>query len=663
MLDSLAGAARLLLEWPNPPLIVVGVVFGMLIGMLPGLAGGVALALLVPVTFTMEPQTAVLFLIAAYSPAGFGGMLTSILVNTPGSPENAATTFDGYPMARQGRAPTAIGAATAASFLGGLVGTVLLILLVPVAHRFVLAFSYPEFFMMSVFGLTVIAVVTRGRTYKGLISAGIGFLLAFVGLGPSAASPRFTAGLLYLWDGIPVIPAIIGLFAGAEVLALYGEGRSIGRANGNLLTAASTFAGGVKDTLRHWVLVLRSSVIGTVIGVVPGVGGSVASFLAYGQAAQTSKTPERFGRGAVEGVIAAESANDAKEGGSLLPTVAFGIPGSVGMAILMGALVLHGVAPGPTLITEHADLVYALIMGMVAAKLIAPFVTWLVSKRALHLTRVRPEVVTPVVVVAALVGAYTVRVQILDVAVALIFAYVGHAMEKHGFSRVALVIALILGGLVETSYHQTVAAFGGVSGFVTRPISAALVVLCLASLLAPAILARRRRVRGDGDVNHVAVETGGTTRSADAIVFDVVLLGFAGAVVAASLVGLSPDARLVPLIVGVPTVVGATVQLLRDLFPGVLSGRGRRRSAEGEPAGGPEPAVRTVARRKVVFAAWAVGFFLLSAALGFLVSIPVALAFFLWVIARERWTLTITLSLGSWAFVWLLFGVVLNVDL
>ena len=495
MINGLAEALLNLSHWQILLLVVVAVLFGMLMGILPGLGGSVTLALLIPVSYGMKPEVAITFLIAAYSVVGFGGMITSIVVNTPGAPENAATTFDGYALARQGRAPEAIGAATAASVLGGMLGALVLILLVPLARKLILAFSYPEFFMMAVFGLSVIAVVTRGQTYKGLIAAGVGFMLAFIGLDPVTGSPRFTFGQLYFWEGIDIVPVIIGLFAGAEVIALYGAGTTIARRADVEGRGGSTFLQGIRSGVRHWLLIIRGSIIGVVVGIVPGVGGTVASFLSYGQAMQTSRTPERFGKGSIEGVVAAESANDAKEGGALLPTVAFGIPGSTGMAIVLGALILHGVPAGPTLMREHVSIIYALIVAMIVSKLIAPFVVWAISSRAIWFTRIRPELVAPVIVVVALTGAYALQQEVLDVVMVLVFGYVGYQMNKHNYSRVALIIALVLGGLVEDSYHQTVAAFGGISGFVTRPISAVLLALTVASLLAPSLLALRRRGR------------------------------------------------------------------------------------------------------------------------------------------------------------------------
>ncbi len=717
MIEHLLSAVGLLLQWPNPLYVVGGVLFGMLIGFLPGMAGSVALALLIPVSYQMEPEVAVLFLIAAYSPAGFGGMLTSILVNTPGAPENAATTFDGYPLAKQGRAGAAIGAATAASVIGGVLGTVALLALVPVAQRFVLSLSYPEFFMMAVFGLTTIAVITDRNSYKGLIAAGLGFLLAFIGLDPIVGGERFTFGSFYLSDGLSTVPVLIGLFAGAEVLALFGRGASVAQdavveLDGRTAQRATgagpvTFWQGVRATFGYKWLILRCSGIGTVVGVIPGIGGAVSGFVAYSHARQTSRHPEMFGKGALDGVIAAESANDAKEGGSLLPTIAFGIPGSIGMAVLLGALILHGVPAGPTLLIDHADIVYALILGMVAAKFVAPVVVWLVAKQSTRLTRLRPGIFTPLIVIAALVGTYTVGLQILDVAVALLFGYVGYAMRRYGFSRVALIIAFVLGELVEGAYYQTLGAFGGPTVIATRPISGFLLALTV-MVLGVAVRKGYRRLRAGGSEEDDPDVLAAGRAQPGRLLFDALVLGFTVTLVV-SATSLTSDARVMPLLIGWPLVVALSLQLLVDAAPSAALRvrqllRPRRRetgqddyrppseapssphphwAAGDEPSGTAvgghlatlsppltsEPLVvgeytgRSVLRRQAAFAAWACGFTLLSAYAGFLVAIPVALFVFLTVLARERWVLSLIVSAASTLFFYGLFGLALGIDL
>jgi putative tricarboxylic transport membrane protein len=725
MIDGLADAVAALLQWPNPPLILAGILFGMLIGFLPGMAGSVALALLIPVSFTMETDSAILFLVAAYSPAGFGGMLTSILVNTPGNPENAATTFDGYPLTKQGRAGAAIGAATAASVIGGLIGTVVLLALLPPAQELILALSFPEFFMMAVLGLTVIAIVADGRPTKGLVAAGLGLLISFIGLDPISGRARFTFDSNYFWDGVDVVPVLLGLFAGAEVLALFGRAKAIsgigapGAANQTMqaLEGPVTFWQGVGVTFRHKFLLLRASVLGVIIGIVPGTGGAVAGFMAYAHAKQSSRHPELFGKGAIDGVIAAESANDAKEGGSLLPTVAFGIPGTVGMAVLLGALMVHGVPTGPSLMATHSYVVYLIIVAMVTSKFIAPVVVWLISKRVNWLTSIPPGVFTPLITVAAVVGAYSTRTHMADVLLAMFFGYVGYAMKRYGFSRIALIIALVLGGLVERSYYQTVRSFGDASALLSRPISLVLAVLSVLIIAHAVFRAFRPKRRSKGASPEMTVvvaaaeadseededelaETG--KKQPGRLLFNLLLIAFTVYILVSAL-DITGDARTMPLIVAVPTIVILAYILIQDLLhhrsapartsnlvpslpqlvAALAPSRARVGSSEGTavqtaaPFGGPGTAAATetqttggelgeesvVLWRQAVFGLWVCGLTLLAALFGLLVAIPVGLVVFFVVLSGESVKKSVLLSLGTTVSLYLLFGVALDIPI
>lgn len=493
MIEGLANALATMLTWPGPALMVAGVIIGLVFGVLPGVSGAPAMALLIPVTYGMEPSQALAFLMAITVSSNLGGQITAILVNIPGDPPNIATTFDGYPMSRAGRAAEALGAATMGSVIGAIIGTALLLAMIPVARSLILAFSYPEFFMIALTGLALIAALTGQHAYKGLISAGIGLMIAFIGLNPVTGAPRFTFGQLYLWDGIQLVPILIGLFAGAEVISLYGERRSVMeiKPGDGKAQPESTYAQGVWATFKAWKTVVVSSIIGFIIGVIPGAGGTVSSFFSYGQAVRMSKTPERFGKGAIEGVIASETANDADKSGTLLPTLAFGIPGSVSMAVLLGALLVHGVPAGPTLLRNNIDIVYVLVVAAIVPRLLAALMVSAVGSRAIWVTKVRGELLAPLITAIALVGVFALRSQILDVLVAIVFAYIGYAMERHGFSRVTLIIGVILGGLAETAFHQTLATFGP-TGFFTRPIALVLFVAALASVAWPIIRGRRR---------------------------------------------------------------------------------------------------------------------------------------------------------------------------
>lgn len=493
MIEGLLAASAELIAWPGPLIMVIGVACGLLVGVLPGIGGAGATALLLPVTYAMSPIHAVGFIMAVGTSSGLGGQITSILVNIPGDPPNAATTLDGYAMTRQGRAAEALGAATFGSLAGAVIGTVLLLAVLPITREIVLAFSYPEFFMIAMSGLVMVAVLTRGNTFKGLLSAGLGLLVAFIGLDPINGLPRFTFGQLYLWEGIEITPALVGLFAGAEMLALYSLRGDASIVESESTNRRSRQLDGLVATIRAWRTVLVSSGIGFIVGVIPGIGGTVASFLSYGRAARMSKEPARFGKGAVEGVIAAETANDADKGGALLPTIAFGIPGGTLMAVILAGLLLHGVPVGPQLLLgSNLTFVYVLIVASLVPRVIAAGVVLALGTRAAAIARVPGNVLAPIISVVAILGVYAVRNEILDVVVALIFSYVGYSMERHGYSRVALIIALVMGALVERSFHQTLATFGPI-GFVSRPLAVALLVLIIVTVLGGPILRMLRR--------------------------------------------------------------------------------------------------------------------------------------------------------------------------
>lgn len=495
MIDGLRTGLDTAFAWPGPLLILIGVAIGTVAGVIPGLGGASVTALVLPATYAMEPSHAILFLIATNVSSGLGGQLTAILIKVPGDPPNAATIFDGYPMTKQGRAAEAIGAATVGSVAGAVIGTAMLVALIPVTREIVLAFSYPEFFMVSLTGLVLIAALTRGNTFKGLISVGLGLMIAFIGLDPASGNPRFDFGQLYLWDGIGLLPALIGLFAGAEMLTLFGHKGGASIVDAEHQGRRSTLTDGFIAAARHWKNVLVSSVLGFALGLVPGIGGTVASFVSYGRAARMSKHPERYGKGEVGGVIAAETANDADKSGTLLPTIAFGIPGGASMAIILTALLLHGFETGPTMLSSDSKILYVMVIAMITPRLLAAGSVLLLGRQAIAITRVPGSVLAPVVTVVALIGVYSVRLEILDVLVTLIFGYVGYAMERYGFSRVALVIALVLGPLIEAAYHQTMGTFG-IAGFFTRPIALVLFAIAVLTLFGPPAKAAVHRRAG-----------------------------------------------------------------------------------------------------------------------------------------------------------------------
>lgn len=494
MLDSILTGMGLLFTLKGVMYLGLGVIVGLIFGAIPGLGGTTALALLIPLTIGMEPYEAITLVGGVMGSAEFGGSVSAILLNTPGIAPNAATCFDGYPLAQQGKAGLAIGASAAASSLGGLFGVCILIAVIPIAKQIVLLFGPPEFFMLAILGLSAIALSTGRAFLRGLISAGIGLMLAFVGYDAVSGGVRFTLGSEYLWDGIALVPALTGLFAISEMINLSVKGGTVAKETGAV--RITRVYDGIKAVFENYPIVLRGSAIGAFIGAIPGVGGTVASFLAYSATVQISKDPGSFGKGNIQGVIAPESANNAKDGGALIPTLAFGIPGSAEMAVFLGILILHGLEPGPLMLIEHEGIVFSLILALAASCVMASLIGLMVTRQLALITLVDVHVLVPAVVSIALVGVYALHGNFGDVVCALAFGVAGYLMLRYNYPRVTLVIALVLGELAERSFHQSMAmADGDWSVFITRGVSLALLVFIIACFITPAvrfILGRRK---------------------------------------------------------------------------------------------------------------------------------------------------------------------------
>lgn len=484
MIEPLISATSSLLSGASPLYLMLGIIVGLIFGAIPGLGGTTAIALLIPLTYGMESDEAIILIGGVMGAVMFGGSISAILLNTPGVAPNAATAFDGYPLAKQGKAGLAIGAAATASAVGGLLGVVILVMVLPIAKLIVLSFGPPEFFLLALLGLCSIAVSTGGLLLRGLIAGGIGFGLALVGFDDVSGGVRFTGGIEYLWDGVPLVPMLIGLFAIAEMIKLSTEGGSVATdTSGVRITRVMD---GVWATFRNWPTVLRGSTIGVFIGCVPGVGGTIASFLSYSVTAQVSKDSETFGKGNIKGVIAPEAANNAKDGGALIPTLAFGVPGSAEMAVFLGVLVLHGLDPGPMLLLEHESTIFTLILALAASTVIASLIGLAIARQLVLITLVNVNILIPVVVSVGLVGAYALHNAIGDVIMAALFGVVGYLMMRFDYPRITVVIALVLGELAERSFHQSMAISDGqLAVFFTRQVSLILVLMVVFALCWP----------------------------------------------------------------------------------------------------------------------------------------------------------------------------------
>ena len=473
-------------------LLVLAIPIGMFFGAVPGLGGKLGIALMIPFVFGMDMIPGAVFLLAMHSVVHTGGSIPSILLGVPGTGPDAATIVDGYPMTQKGQAGRALGASLGASGMGGVVGAIVLAALIPVLEPVVLAFGPAEFFLLALLGITFISLLSGDSLIKGLIVGLFGLMLAFVGMDPQLGVARFTFGQLFLWDGVDIITAILALFAVPEMIALGVKGGSISTVTKEAARySLAEVMDGIMDVFRHWWLALRTAIIGAVIGIIPGLGGDAASWICYGHAVQSSKTPERFGKGAVEGVIAPETANNSKEGGSLLPTLFFGVPGSSGMAILLGAFVILGIQPGPMLMQNNMDLVWTLIWALVIANLLAVVMFLGVAKWLGLIAFVRGGLLIPFVLVLAMLGSYLSRGQWENLVIIVVFGILGYGLKRFDWPRPPFVIGLVLGPIAERSLHKALALWG--PAFLLRPISLVLIAIIVVTLTFVLIRRRTRR--------------------------------------------------------------------------------------------------------------------------------------------------------------------------
>ena len=491
MFPALLAGAAVAFSLKGMLYTIIGATVGYTFGFLPGLTASVALSLLIPLTYGMQPTFALMMLAGTLGGVCFGGSVSAIVINTPGTGANAATCIDGYAMSKQGRAGEALGASAASSFLGHFMGIFALIAIIPVMTKLVLAFGPPEWFSLGVGGLFLIATVSGGSLLNGIIAGAIGLLLSMHGVNPIIGSPRYTFGQMWLWDGVPLITFIVGTLALAEMIRLFTENRSISRTGvintGGVMT-------GVKETFKHLPLVGVSGIIGIIIGAIPGVGGSVSTWIALSQAKMMSKHPETFGKGNIEGVIAPEAANDATEGGALMPLLSLGIPGSPSTAVLLGAFIMHGLQPGQKMLTENLPIVFSLSFAHLFGAFVACTLGLFVAKYFAKITTVPSKILVPLLSAVCLTGVFATRGRLTDVILTVFFAAVGYAMIKCNIPRVPMILGLILGPLIERSFQVSMQlSDGSLSIFLSRPYSIVFLSLIPISMFFSVFISKRGR--------------------------------------------------------------------------------------------------------------------------------------------------------------------------
>lgn len=488
MIEYWLEGIKIAIDPQNLLLMLIGTVGGIIVGGLPGITSSMGVILLLPFTFYLDPKSALLMLAGMYSGSMFGGSISAILLGVPGTPSAAVTLLDGYPLAQKGKAGKAILTALIASTTGGILSGITLALLAPQLAAFALKFSPADYFSLSIFGLTIIASVSGRNILKGLVSGLFGLFLATVGIENIRGSERFTLGIPALTAGFELLPVLIGIFAMSEILLNLEERGKEEKVQHKI---SEVFLS--REELRAIIIpILVGAVIGILIGVIPGTGGTIATFLAYNQLRSWSKNKEKFGTGILEGVAVVECTNNAVTGGALVPALALGIPGDVVTAVMLGAMVLIGIKPGPLLFQTSPELVYSFFAGWFVIQFIMLLTGFVSTFLASFILRVPKNILMPIILVFAIIGSFAIRNSLYDVGVAVTFGLIGYFMTKQGFPKTPLIIGLILGPMAEQNLNRAlILSRNDWSIFIKSPISLTLLISSCLSILFAVISLRR----------------------------------------------------------------------------------------------------------------------------------------------------------------------------
>lgn len=619
--------------------LLVGVLLGCFVGILPGLGGATTIALLIPFILPLESQEAIALLIGVAAITATTGDVTSILFGIPGEATSAATVVDGHPMAQRGEAGRAIGAALGSSLVGSIFGGLVLAASIPIAGPLLRSFGSPELFMAAVLGVSFVVPVSGGSRVKGLIVGGLGLSLAMVGLDPGGATPRFTGGTLFLWDGIGLIPTALGLFAIPEIVRMAAPSRSLAQVP-TLRNSGSMFSG-LASVFSHWPLVLRCSAIGAGVGLLPGMGASVSQWVAYAHAARSSTPTRQFGTGAIEGVLGPASANNATLGGALVPTLALGVPASLSSAMLLSALIIKGLPPGPNMLLPesqggHLGLVISLVWLMVIGNVIAVGLCLFAARPLLRITRVPGRLLVPFILVLTLLGAFAEKNAVGDLLVTAAMGGLGLTLVRFGWPRIPLMLGVILGPLAESRFFLSMDAYG--TAWLLRPGVLVFGIVMLGSFLIPH---RRPKHPHEPSPDPSEHEPSSSERAESRRPLLLLLLGVS-VTLAAALVQtgqLPARAALFPRLVIATTLLLTLVQLVRSVRAATVAAPSR---STAPPAFSPESRVVMV---------W-VGLFVASIwLLGFVFGAPLAILVYLLTTARQASCHALLLAGGSYLFV------------
>lgn len=662
MLGAASSALGILLSPERLMYLCIGVLLGLVIAIVPGIGGIAGLSLLLPFTFKMDPYSALAMMMGLASIIATGDLIPAILFGVPGGVGSAATVLDGYPLARKGEAGRALGAGFSASVLGGLFGAVLLAISIPILRPVVLFVGSPELLAFCIFGLSLVAVLSGSSPLKGMAAGCFGVLMSMVGDDPQTGTLRWTFDTLYLWDGMPIAPIALAMFAIPELADLAIARTAISGKNRMVATARSQWQG-TKDVFTHWWLMIRCCTIGSTLGAMPGIGASVIDWIAYAHAARTEKgARETFGKGDIRGVIASESANNSREGGALVPTVAFGVPGTASMAILIGAFLIHGIVPGPEMLTKRLDVTYTLVWSVALANVIGAGICYVFANQLAKIALVRHGVLLPTVLAVTFVGAYAGSSAWGDIYLMVGAGIVGWIMKRLGWPRPPVILGFILGQLMERYMFISVERYG--ASWLWRPIVAAFLVMTLWGIASPWYKGWRKD-RREGRVRSRSFQLPKiNTNSAFSLIVAAI---FVAALVSAAQWPFG--ARLVPTVFAWAGLIATTAYAFTVIFltPPTVS---MKSAVAGAAPTGPqlEQEVlldlksdfedlprKEVNRRFLTYCGWLLGFIVLAQLFGMMVGMFLFMVLYMRRAGDETWKVTLCVAVPLWVMWYFLF--------
>tara|TARA_Y100001934_G_scaffold235816_1_gene286859 strand:- start:454 stop:2478 length:2025 start_codon:yes stop_codon:yes gene_type:complete len=658
-MEAILDGLRLVLVWPAPGYMLLGVAIGMFFGAVPGLGGLVGMAIILPFTFGMEPNVAFAFILGMYAVTTTADTLSSVLLGIPGTAASQATILDGYPMAQRGEASRALGAAYTVSMIGGVIGAVFLAISIPIVRPIILAFSEPELFAMAVLGLTMVASLSGKSIFKGTAAACFGLMLACIGFAEFGGVRRYWFEQNFLLEGLPIVPYVLGLFAIPEVLELAVRNTSISRVQREEV-ATGGIVNGMRDAAKNWWLGLRCTVIGVYVGMLPGLGGSIVDWVAYGHAAQSEKNNENFGKGDVRGVIAPEAANNAMKGGALLPTIAFAIPGSASMAILLSAFFIQGLEPGPQMLTDKLNITFTLVWTLVLANVAGAVALLLWGSQASKITYLQGHMILPAIMLVVFMGAWVGNGTLGNWIVLLVFGFIGYFMKLGGWPRPPIVLGFVLGKIMEEAMNLSMQVHGW--GSFTRPIVLIIIALTVITVIYAMRNQRKKRAEQAAKENDpsaqaegasMVVEEGGKDCPPASWPIAALLIAiFAYCFYEAVPWTFSP--KVFPQTVAITGLLLAFGALFYDL-------KGVSAIKAGTAASDVVGVEKEYVLKSLYFLSWLLGIFILTLIIGQFPTLLLFVILYLRIWGKYSWKLIVIYTLGATAFLLIMFNEIVPV--